>query len=96
MGGAPGAGGCAPGVGRGVEAVQGRNIPSGKINCKTTATGLNVGCWNKSSAPFESLESKVGEIEILLIENSLDILAYVKPTLKQKTLKKVWQFLGMN
>ena len=46
-------------------------------------------------APFESLESKVGEIKILLIENSLDILAYVKPTLKQKTLKKVWQFLGM-
>ena len=41
---------------------------------KNEATGLNIGCWNKSRAPFEALKTKIGEIEILLGEHSLDIL----------------------
>ena len=52
------------------------------MNCKAKATGINVGCWNKSRAPFESLESKVGEIEIMLIENSLDILGICEANFK--------------
>ena len=43
------------------------------INNINQMKGLTVGCWNKSRAPFEKLSSKIGEIEILLIEHSLDI-----------------------
>ena len=46
--------------------------------------GLTVGCWNKSRAPFEKLSSKIGEIEILLIEHSLDILGICEANFGQE------------
>ena len=61
-------------MGRGGEVGVGARRPSRKVNTKTTETGIIVGCWNKSRAPFESLQNKIGEIEILLSEHSLDIL----------------------
>ena len=82
MGGGPGAGGCASGVGRRVEIGQGGTKLSGKVNSKIKNTGLNVGCWNKSRAPFESLQSKVGEIEILLFEHSLYFLGICEANFK--------------
>ena len=43
-----------------------------------------MGCWNKSRAPFETLKSKLGEIEILLHEHSLDILGICEANFRQE------------
>ena len=50
--------------------------------------GLNMGCWNKSRAPFEALQTKVGEIEILLSEHSLDILRICEANFRSEDKKE--------
>ena len=47
-------------------------------------TGLTIGCWNKSRAPFEKLCTKIGEIEILLNKHSLDILGICEANFGQE------------
>ena len=62
---------AARGRGGGVEVGTQEDRTFNRIN---QMTGLTIGCWNKSRAPFEKLCTKIGEIEILLNEHSLDIL----------------------
>ena len=43
-----------------------------------------MGCWNKSRAPFEKLQAKLGEIEILLTQHSIDILGICEANFGQE------------